>query len=396
MRGAAIAFDRVSFGTSTAEGAAVIVRKSLVAGAVGAGLVLGGAGTMLLACSSSSNGGGGTPDSSTALPVATCTDGGLTVAFSPMYSAFDGKHTFSVPAVVRGSNGNVQWSADSTYVNMSQDLERPNEVLITMKKAGAVVINVESIPDPDAAVPEAPKCGSSILTISSAAESDWEIGSARYNDGTSLHLAGSTTPTAGGASALDLAADGGGGPACNNCHGETATSSVFKDVSHTPEQTGGFSDDQLLGIILHGQFPDSGYFDPTIVPYVTWSAFHRWSDITTDQQRGIIVYLRSLVPAPQKGEPNFGAFDDLDAGSSEPMDSTVPMDAPTETTDAPGDESLPPADASPQPDGQAPPADAGSDVEVVDAAADAPADAAVDAPADGGTDAAADADDAGP
>ena len=103
-----------------------------------------------------------------------------------MYSAFDGKHTFQVPAVVRGSNGNVQWSADSTYVNMSQDLERPNEVLITMKKAGAVVINVQSVPDPDAAVPEAPKCGSSILTISSAAESDWEIGSARYNDGTSL------------------------------------------------------------------------------------------------------------------------------------------------------------------------------------------------------------------
>jgi hypothetical protein len=322
---------------------------------------------MLVACSSSSNQAAPAADSSAPVPIASCTDGGLTVAFSPMYSAFDGKHTFQVPAVVRGSNGNVQWSADSTYVNMAQDLERPNEVLITMKQPGSVVINVQSVPDPDAATPQAPQCGSSILTISQAAESDWEIGSARYNDGTSLHLAGSTTASAAGASPLEMNVDG-GGPACNNCHGETATSSIFKDVSHTPEQTGGFSDDQLLGIILHGSFPDSGFFDPTIVPYATWNAFHRWADISEDQQRGIIVYLRSLTPAPQKGEPNFGLGFDDDAGA-EPMDATV-MDAPVETTDAPPDVETPPADVQ-----VPPPVDAGSDVQVVDAQPDAPADA---------------------
>ena len=64
-------------------------------------------------------------------------------------------------------------------------------------------------------------------------------------------------------------------------------------MSHTPEQTGGFSDDDLLNIILRGDFPDGGFFDSTIVTYAAWHNFHRWADITTDQQRGIITYLRA-------------------------------------------------------------------------------------------------------
>ena len=102
----------------------------------------------------------------------------------------------------------------------------------------------------------------------------------------------------------------GSGPACTNCHGETATNSAFTDVSHTPEQTGGFSDQDLLNIILHGDFPDGGYFDPSIVAYKAWHAFHQWDDISADggQQLGIITYLRSLTPEPQKGEANFNAF----------------------------------------------------------------------------------------
>ena len=34
-----------------------------------------------------------------------------------------------------------------------------------------------------------------------------------------------------------------------NCHGPTASNGVFNDVSHTPEQIGGFSDDELIAII---------------------------------------------------------------------------------------------------------------------------------------------------
>jgi hypothetical protein len=300
----------------------VRLQKALFA--VMAATCIGALGAEVAACSSSS-----TPapagESPGAKPL--CTDGGLQVAFNPMYSAFDGTHIFQIPAVVAGSNSSVTWSADSTMVGMQPDPERPNEVLITALKAGTVAINVSSADG---------KCGSSILTISAAAESDWEIGNARYNDGKSVHLEGNASPGTG--SPLEVA-DGGGGPACTNCHGETATNSAYTDVSHTPEQTGGFSDEDLVNIITKGIFPDGGYFDNTIAFYPAWMNFHRWTDIDPDQQRGIIVYLRSLPPAPQKGAVNFGAFDtdasgvagDLDADLDGGEDATlVPLDSSTD------------------------------------------------------------------
>ncbi len=227
-----------------------------------------------------------------------CAAGGLSIAFNPMYSAFDGTHVFQIPAIVVGSDQQVTWFGDSSMVGMMADLEAPNEVLITMLKAGVTTIHVQSADG---------KCGSAPLTISAALESDWEIGNKRYNDGMSVHLAGPAKQGTG--SPLESA--GTVGPACTNCHGETATNSVYTDVSHTPEQTGGFSDEDLLNIILRGTFPDNGKaFDWNIVPYPVWQNFHLWTDITADQQAGIIVYLRSITPAPQKGQPNFGAYQD--------------------------------------------------------------------------------------
>jgi len=262
------------------------------------------------ACSSTSSPASPAPDAAPPPLTGGCTDGGLIVAFDPMYSAFDGKHVFQVPAIVRGSNGKVTWSADATMVGMQADGERPNEVLIQMLKPGSVLINVVS---------DDGKCGSAPLYISAAAESDWEIGNARYNNGQSVHLAAGATE--GNGSPLEVGTTG--GPACTNCHGETATNGAYTDVSHTPEQTGGFSDDDLLNIILRGDFPDGGYFDTTIANYTAWHDFHRWVDITPDQQKGIITYLRSLTPADQKGAVNFGAFD-MDSGTGDDeIDATV-------------------------------------------------------------------------
>ncbi len=295
------------------KGSIVLLRKPLLAVAIGVGGFA--FATEIAACSSTSATPSG-PDAAAPIPVAGCTDGGLTVAFNPMYSAYieGGVHTFTIPAVVRGSNGSVTWSADSTMVGMQVDKERPNEVLIQTLNSGNVVINVASTDG---------KCGSALLFISAAADSDWKIGSARYNDGQSLHLAAAAS--AGTGSPLEMG--GGSGPACTNCHGETATNSAFTDVSHTPEQTGGFSDEDLLGIILRGEFPDGGYFDKTIVPYANWHVFHRWVDISADQQKGIITYLRSLTPSSQKGEVNFNAFDLGDSGSGNAESDATVADA---------------------------------------------------------------------
>jgi hypothetical protein len=279
---------------------------------------------------------------------ASCPDAGLRVAFNPMYSAYDGTHTFQIPAIVVGSSGTVTWKADSSMVGMQADAQNKNGVMITMLKAGTVTIELSSSDG---------KCGVAQLYISQASPSDWAIGNARYNNGTTLDLSGTMSGTG---SPLEKPS---GGPACTSCHGETATTGPFTDVSHTPEQTGGFSDDDLVNIIVHGQFPDGGYFDNSIVSYFAWHGFHQWSDITADHQKGIITYLRSLTPEPQKGSVNFGAFDVDSGGGDEDAEAeaaAAAVDA-TAAADAAIDATL--VDA-------APPADAGIDANNNEAGAD--------------------------
>jgi hypothetical protein len=89
---------------------------------------------------------------------------------------------------------------------------------------------------------------------------------------------------------------------------------IFQDVAHTPQQTGGFSDDDMLNIVLDGVVRDGGYFDPSIISYQNWQIFHQWKDITPDQQTGIVVYLRSIPPAAQMGIVDFTAAGGTPAG----------------------------------------------------------------------------------
>jgi hypothetical protein len=287
---------------------AVLLRKPFITSAIAIGLpALGGA---ITACSGHTSNAQLGPSSSSsdagagaALP--TCADGGLSIAFNPIYSAYieNGKHTFQVPAVVFGSDDNVIWSADNSIVGMQKDEERPNEVLLTMLNAGTTTLVVQTM--------DRKQCGSSVLTVSPADENDWQIGNARYNDGNSVHINNNAAP---GSSPLESM--GSVGPACTSCHGETATGGPFTNVSHTPEQTGGFSDDDILNIVLHGTFPPNAFFDWSIVMYPNWQMFHQWADIMPDQQKGIITYLRSLTPVVQRGSVNFGYFD-MDSGSAD-------------------------------------------------------------------------------
>ena len=243
------------------------------------------------ACSSAgSSSGGATTDGGSSGDGAAngnCTTA-LTVLFSPMYSAYDGTHKFQVPAVVSGIDGKaVTWSVSDTAVVDTASDPDTGGIMLTMKKAGTVTVKAQA----------GGLCGSSTLTISQAAAADWDVGNNRYNDGIVLRPG---PPVDGGAG-------DGGSPrqaACTNCHGPTATG-AFNDVAHTPEQTGGFSDDELIGIFTKGQVPDGGYFDPSIVPQEAWSGFHKW-DMTNDEAKGVVVYLRSLTPTPQSGSNNFG------------------------------------------------------------------------------------------
>jgi hypothetical protein len=304
----------------------------------------------------SSSGGAGTPatanaptDAGAVSDAGSCSNPTVPIVFSPMYSAFipgSTAQTFAIPAVM--SDGNpATWSlSDPTQGNLQTEAFESNGVLIpgvlitlagTGNDAGQLtVVGVET----------GGACGTSVLNITQNTVDDWNIGNARYNDGVALHLGRPTgfeagvpfvrpdggfdggeilRPDGGFQVGLPTTADGGsyyetdGGTACTNCHGPTATNGPYKTVSHTPEQTGGFSDTDLQNIIWNGEVPDGGYFDPSVLitncdggatctaeALALWHSFHRWTDITSDELPGVICYLRSLTPEAQNGTSNFG------------------------------------------------------------------------------------------
>ncbi len=280
-------------------------RRNFIGGVVTAVLV--GACGVAASLSACSNGGNGTPDSSTCT-----TSNALQIHFAPMYSAFitdSTNHTFQIPAVVTGSGGAIvtgTWSAsDPAAVDFVTDPTTGGTIMTLKALAPTVTITAQV----------GALCTSTPLNVTSALEADWEAGSARYNNGVPVY------PGCVGTKVVPLLGDSGlilppppdsgcpdAGPACTGCHGTNATGGFFQGVQHSPEQTGGFSDQALVDIFVNAIDPT---FDSNILPYEYWHAFHTWSDIATpEQQKAMVVYLRSLAPAPDQGGINFGLLKD--------------------------------------------------------------------------------------
>jgi hypothetical protein len=273
-----IAGGGVGCGSSTPAG------KTGTAGSGTAG------GTTDMGTAGTSGGGGASAITDAgATAMGACSKSALTILFNPMYSAYDGVHMFQLPAVVNGidpTQVDIEWSAsDPSMVALETD-PTTGGVMITMQKSGNVSIIASA----------GSLCGIAPLTITAATPDDWMAGSARYNDGVDITRLGMvlTGPKT----------DGGTDAKCTSCHGDTASAGPFKTVQHTPEQTGGFSDQDLIGIFEHGMVPKGGYFDTSIVPLAEWELFHKWD--VGGAEKGLVTYLRSLTPAAQTGTGNFG------------------------------------------------------------------------------------------
>jgi hypothetical protein len=258
----------------------------------------------LWACGSNSSTGGANQDGGTGSTATTvCTKTALTIAFSPMYSAFVTDSTmqsFQIPAIVTGVTSGLTWTASDTSVVQLADAPNGGTMITVLKAGGPVTISAFA-GDPSQA---STSCGSSGLTITPATEAQWQAGSDRYNNGNMLVIPD------GGFSQVDASdydASALTTLACTNCHGPTATNLAFMTISHTPEQAGGFSDTDLQNIITQGQVPANGYFDDSIVPRNAFPYFHTWT-VTPDELTGLIVYLRSLTPVSQAGSANFGGM----------------------------------------------------------------------------------------
>src|SRR5262249_29901578 len=156
---------------------------------------------------------------------------------------------FKIPAVVPGVTG-LKWSAsDASYVALADD-PSTGGVMITTKKPGRVNIIARS----------GALSGASELTITAYKAADCEAGELRYNGG--IGIDGSIqTAFLGGAVPKNVG--------CHACHGDGAQ---FFSVQHTPEQTGGWSDDDLLNIVMAG-FKPAGSILVTPIPVMVYQRF---------------------------------------------------------------------------------------------------------------------------
>ena len=307
-----------------------------------------GLGISTEACSSSSTPAATNGDSGTGNAKGLCANPTLTVAFNPGYSAYipASMHAFQIPLGVKElpTTAAVTWTASDTgkvaFSNGTVDFGKDTPIantMVTTQGAGDVTIVATS----------GGQCGSTTLHITAATDDDWTIGSERYNNGTLLMR----TTNRGLTTAV--AQDGGTQVQCTSCHGPTATASTFTTVEHTPEQTGGFSDEELTGIFEMATIPVGGYFDPSVIcgmarnctatrAQQTYATFHAWN-VTPDQAKGLVVYLRSLTPAPQTGVANFMPRVRPDAGMAGMPDTGAIVPAPdadtgeAATIDAPTD-----------------------------------------------------------
>lgn len=217
----------------------------------------------------------------------------LEILFPKMYSAYDGKHEYKVPAKVDGVK-NVKWSADPAD---AVDLEKQSDgsVMITVKKAVDVTIIAKA----------GPLRATAPLHVTEFKPEDWDNGKDRYANGVTFKRGdGSGKGGGNGSGGGGGGGDGGAGGkperqppdphlACTNCHAKGGNGS---DVEHTPMQTAGYTDDELVMIFTQGKKPAG--VEMRIMTADKWQKIHKW-EMEEDEKHGIISYLRALEPKSQ-------------------------------------------------------------------------------------------------
>lgn len=192
--------------------------------------------------------------------------GPLVVLFPNSHSAFDGENTYQVPAMVEGLTAGITWTAsDPALVDLAPGAN--GTVLLTTKAAGMVEVIATA----------GKRTGKTKLTITPHTPEEFRVGYERYTNGAT---AGKT----------------GAGQPCAVCHGEMGT-------VHSPQQTGGFTDEELRDIILLGDLPARTY--EKYGKNDEWHQLHQWAaDLT--EVAGLVVYLRALPPRSQGSKIDFG------------------------------------------------------------------------------------------
>lgn len=234
------------------------------------------------------------------------------ISFSPMFSAFDGTHEYavtpSIPSAAENSADSdpvmantIKWSLDNAFVKQDEFPELTAAVKLTTKKAGETTVKVTAKTLGGVQVR-----GEAKLTISQASQAEWDAGEARYNNGMMIPWMRPAMAADGeGVCGLPVSFELPTSAACGNCHNSMNAISV----EHTPTQTAGYSNEDLVNIFTTGAKPAGGTFNSPFLrsapmPDCIYAEFHTW-EMTDDEKKGIVWKLRSIAPRVQQ-EIDFG------------------------------------------------------------------------------------------
>jgi hypothetical protein len=207
----------------------------------------------------------------------------LTIVYPTMYSAYDGVHTFQVPAHV-----------DMTTVELSDWTAIPASAVTfdPDPETGGVMITIEEpVEEIVIAVSSGVIGGTAPLHVTVATPEDWERGDARYNNGIEYDL-----PTLNFADLINpdwVPPEPPDNLACNNCH---TTGAKYFEIQHTPTQAARLSNEDLTTILTTGMKPEG--VDFRVLPedfQHLYVGFHTW-EASEEDLLGLIVYMRSLTP----------------------------------------------------------------------------------------------------
>jgi hypothetical protein len=237
----------------------------------------------------------------------------LGFTFSPIYSAFDGTHTYQVPALLDQAvfdtaavdyidPATVKWEVDKAFATAEEWNEYPGAVLLTTKKAGTTNVIATATTKSGQKVR-----GRVELKITAAKADEWDQGEARYNNMRTFDLSMLRPPAGGlmGGMMFDIASIIPRDTSCAMCHNNNGGATALT-VEHTPLQTGGYSDEELIQIFTTGAKPMGAGFNspilknlPATFATTIYTALHTW-EIAPEVQRGIVYKLRSITPKKQE------------------------------------------------------------------------------------------------
>jgi hypothetical protein len=233
------------------------------------------------------------------------------IKFNHFYSAFDGTHDYkvtpSIPSADAASTdpdpvvaSSVKWDIPKEFASQEPYSALPAGVLLTTKKAGTTAINVTATTKSGRKIKD-----TAPFTITAATNDLWTAGDARYNNNVTINFMSSIMGGQGtmGPCGLPVSFSVPKDASCGNCHNSMSGITV----EHTPQQTAGYSDDDLVNIFTMGQKPEGGTFNSPFLKMIPdpmlqaciYGSFHTW-DIADDVKKGIIFKLRSIAPKTQE------------------------------------------------------------------------------------------------